>query len=207
MKIRWFALFIVVSLLILLVSLVAAQDKLTWLLEVFPILIGLPVLIFTWRKYQFTTLVYGLIVVHFIILAVGSVYTYAEVPLGYWMQDWFGFERNNYDKIGHFAQGFVPALIVREVLLRTTLLQPGKMLGFIVVSICLALSAFYEFIEWWVAVLQGASAEAFLGTQGYEWDAQADMLMALIGACLAMVLLTHYQDCLLEKYSKPPSLV
>ncbi len=201
MKIRWFALFILITLLILLVSQVAAHDKLTWLLEVSPILLGLPILIFTWRTYQFTTLVYGLIILHFIILAVGSVYTYAEVPLGFWMQDWFGFERNNYDKIGHFAQGFVPALIVREILLRTTPLQPGKMLGFIVISICLALSAFYEFIEWWVAVLQGGSAEAFLGTQGYEWDAQADMLMALIGACAGLLLLGHLQLRLLAKRS------
>ena len=126
MKIRWFALFILITLLILLVSQVAAHDKLTWLLEVSPILLGLPILIFTWRTYQFTTLVYGLIILHFIILAVGSVYTYAEVPLGFWMQDWFGFERNNYDKIGHFAQGFVPALIVREILLRTTPLSAGQ---------------------------------------------------------------------------------
>lgn len=191
------------SLLILAVSFIFAFDRPTWVLEVFPILIGLPILIFTYNRFQFTTLVYGLLIAHFIILAVGGIYTYAEVPLGFWMQDWFGFERNNYDKIGHFVQGFIPAILAREILLRTSPLQKGKWLNFIVVSICLAISAFYELIEWWAAVAQGASAEAFLGTQGYEWDAQSDMLLALIGACLSLLLLSAVHDKLLEKVSKP----
>jgi putative membrane protein len=144
-------------------------------------------------------LVYGLLILHFIILAVGGIYTYAEVPLGFWMQDWFGFERNNYDKIGHFVQGFIPAILTREVLIRTSSLQKGKWLNFIVVSICLAISAFYELLEWWAAIAQGASAEAFLGTQGYEWDAQSDMFLALIGASVALLILSRAHDKFLNK--------
>jgi putative membrane protein len=125
---------------------------------------------------------------------VGAIYTYAEVPLGYWMQEWFGFTRNNYDKIGHFAQGFVPAMLIRELLLRTSPLHRGKWLSFIVVSICLAISALYELIEWWVAIIQGASAEDFLGTQGYVWDAQSDMFFALLGAIFSLLLLSKTQD-------------
>lgn len=194
--------FTMCSLLILAVSFIFAFDRLTWLLEVFPILIGLPILIFTYNRFQFTTLVYGLLIVHFIVLAVGGIYTYAEVPLGFWMQDWFGFERNNYDKIGHFVQGFIPAILARELLLRKSPLQKGKWLNFIVVSICLAISAFYELVEWWAAIAQGASAEAFLGTQGYEWDAQSDMFLALIGACLSLLLLSGVHDKLLQSISK-----
>jgi len=186
------------SIIILAVSFIFSSDRPTWVLEVFPILIGLPILIFTYKRFQLTSLVYGLLIIHFIILAVGGVYTYAKVPLGFWMQDWFGFARNNYDKIGHFAQGFVPAILVREILLRTSPLQKGKWLNVIVVSICLAISACYELIEWWAAIAQGASAEAFLGTQGYEWDAQSDMLMALIGACLSLLLLSRTHNEMLK---------
>lgn len=186
------------SIIILAVSFIFSFDRLTWVLEVFPILIGLPILIFTYKRFQLTPLVYGLLIIHFIILAVGGVYTYAEVPLGFWMQDWFGFARNNYDKIGHFAQGFIPAILAREILLRTSPLQKGKWLNVIVVSICLAISACYELIEWWAAIAQGASAEAFLGTQGYEWDAQSDMLMALIGACLSLLLLSKIHNKMLK---------
>lgn len=187
------------SLIILAGSFIFTFDRLTWVLEVFPILIGLPILIFTYKRFQFTSLVYGLLIIHFIILAVGGIYTYAEVPLGFWMQDWFGFERNNYDKIGHFAQGFIPAILAREILLRTSPLKIGKWLNVIVVSICLAISAAYEFIEWWAAIAQGASAEAFLGTQGYEWDAQSDMFLALIGASAALLLLSRVHNNLLKK--------
>lgn len=187
------------SIFILAASFILAHDKFTWILEVFPILIGLPILIITYNRFQFTSLVYGLLILHFIVLCVGGIYTYAEVPLGYWMQDWFGFERNNYDKIGHLAQGFIPAMLTREILLRTSPLRPGKWLTFIVLSVCLAISAFYEFIEWWAAVVQGASAEAFLGTQGYEWDAQSDMFLALIGASLALMLLSGIHNKLLKK--------
>ena len=129
----------------------------------------------------------------------GGIYTYAKVPLGFWIQDWFGFERNNYDKIGHFVQGFIPALLAREILLRTSPLQIGKWLNFIVVSICLAISALYELIEWWAAIAQGASAEAFLGTQDYEWDAQSDMFLALIGAIASLLLLSGFHNKLLRR--------
>jgi putative membrane protein len=186
--------FTAATFIILLTSLILANSKPTWVLEVSPILIGFPILFFTYRKFRFTDLVYVLLIIHFIILAVGSIYTYAEVPLGFWMQDWFGFSRNNYDKIGHFAQGFIPALLARELLIRASPLRPGKWLFFIVLCVCLAISAFYEIFEWWAAVILGASAEEFLGTQGYEWDAQSDMLLALIGAACALLLLSRCQD-------------
>ena len=188
------------SIIILVTSFIFTFDRLTWVLEVFPILIGLPILVFTYNRLPLTSLVYWLLVIHSIILAVGGTYTYAKVPLGFWMQDWFGFERNNYDKIGHFAQGFIPAILAREILIRTSPLKKGKWLSFIVVSICLAISAFYELIEWWAAIAQGASAEAFLGTQGYEWDAQSDMFLALIGACLSLLLLSGLHNRQLKKY-------
>jgi putative membrane protein len=172
------------------------------MMEVFPILIGFPILFFTYKKFKFSNLVYLLLIIHFVILSVGGIYTYAEVPLGYWMQDWFGFTRNNYDKIGHFAQGFVPALLIREALLRTSPLQPGKWLSYLVVSCCLAISAFYELIEWWVAEIQGASADAFLGTQGDVWDAQSDMFFALIGSITALLLLSKVQDKALLQIKK-----
>lgn len=187
------------SLIILIASFILAFDRFTWILEVFPILIGLPILFFTYKRFQFTSLVYGLLILHFIILAVGGIFTYAEVPLGFWMQDWFGFERNNYDKIGHFVQGFIPAILARELLLRTSPLKKGKWLNFIVISICVAISAFYELLEWWAAISQGASADAFLGTQGYEWDAQSDMFLALIGASLSLISLSRAHDRLLKR--------
>ena len=193
-------LFSVCTLVILFISFVCTFDRITWCLEVFPILVGFPILFFTYKRFPFTNLVYILLIIHFIILSVGGIYTYAKVPLGYWMQDWFGFSRNNYDKIGHFTQGFVPALLVREVLLRTVSLKQEKWLRFIVVSICLAISAFYELIEWWVAVIQRASAEAFLGTQGYVWDAQSDMFFALIGACVALIIFSKYHNKCLKKF-------
>ena len=171
----------------------------TYVLEVFPILFGFPILFFTYKRFPLTKLIYILLLIHFVILSVGAIYTYAKVPLGYWMQDWFGFSRNNYDKIGHFAQGFVPALLVREILLRTSSLQQGKWLNFIIVSICLAISAFYELIEWWVSAIQGASAEEFLGTQGDPWDAQSDMLFALIGAIIALIVFSKYHNRLLKE--------
>jgi len=191
--------FAVTSLAILLFSGFVSRDRATWLMEVAPILISLPILLATWKRYTFTTLVYVLLILHYVILSVGGIYTYAEVPLGYWMQDWFGFTRNNYDKIGHFAQGFIPALVARELLLSTSPLRPGKWLQFIVGSICFAVSAMYEIIEWWTSVAQGASAEAFLGTQGYEWDSQSDMLFCLIGATTSLILLSKVQDRLLSK--------
>jgi len=195
-------LFSICTLIILIISFIFTLDRITWILEVFPILLGLPILFFTYKRFPFTNLIYILLIIHFVILAVGGIYTYAEVPLGYWMQDWFGFSRNNYDKIGHFAQGFTPALLIREVLLRTSPLKRGKWLGFIVISICLSISALYELLEWFVSTIQGASAEDFLGTQGYAWDAQSDMLFALVGAIAALVFFSKYHNKLLKKYIK-----
>ncbi|HDS05523.1 MAG TPA: DUF2238 domain-containing protein, partial [Deltaproteobacteria bacterium] len=133
------------------------------------------------------------------ILAVGSIYTYAEVPLGFWMQEWFNFSRNHYDRIGHFAQGFIPAILAREILIRTSPLRPGKWLFFLVVCVCLAISAFYEFIEWWVVLVQGSSAEAFLGTQGDVWDTHWDMLFAMTGAIVALLTLSKLHNRFLKK--------
>ena len=185
--------------ILLIVSYGLAKDKATYLLEVLPVLLMFPVLFFTYHRFRLTRLVYILLGIHFLVLSVGGIYTYAEVPLGYWMEDWFGFTRNNYDKIGHFAQGFIPAMLTREVLLRTSPLRPGKWLAFIVVSICLAISAFYEIFEWWVSAVKGESAEAFLGTQGYEWDTQSDMFFCLVGAIVALVTLSRWHDRILDK--------
>lgn len=195
-------LFSLCTLIILFVSFVLTFDRMTWVLEVFPILLGFPILFLTYKRFPFTPIIYILLVIHFVILGIGGIYTYAKVPLGYWMQDWFGFTRNHYDKIGHFAQGFVPALLTREILLRTSPLKNGKWLNFIVVSICLSISAFYELIEWWVATIQGASAEDFLGTQGDNWDAQSDMLFALIGAIVALIVFSKLHNNFLKKNPK-----
>ena len=169
-------------------------DRTTWILEVFPIFIAVPVLLATARRFPLTPLAYRLIFVHALILMLGGHYTYAQVPLGFWMQRVFGFSRNHYDRIGHLAQGFVPAIIAREILVRRSPLRPGKWLFVIVLCVCLAISACYEFIEWWSALIGGSAAEAFLGTQGDPFDTQADMLMALIGAFLAQALLARLHD-------------
>jgi putative membrane protein len=161
---------------------------------VFPALIGLPILLLTYRRFRFTTLVYGLLALHMMILMVGGKYTYAEVPLGYWMEGWFGFTRNNYDRIGHFAQGFIPALVAREIFIRTGAIRRSAWLPFLVICFCLALSASYELIEWLTAELTGTAADAFLGTQGDVWDTQWDMFFALIGAITALVTLSRVQD-------------
>lgn len=174
-------------------------DRFTWLMEVFPVLIGLPVLLLTARRFRFTTLVCALLAVHAVILMVGGRYTYAEVPLGFRMQEWFGFARNHYDRIGHFAQGFVPAMVAREILVRRSPLARSRWLPFVVVAFCLALSAFYELIEWWTALATGTAATAFLGTQGDPWDTQWDMCWALIGAVSALVLLSRLHDRALRR--------
>jgi putative membrane protein len=174
-------------------------DRFTWLMEVFPVLIGLPVLLLTARRFRFTTLVCALLAVHAVILMVGGRYTYAEVPLGFRMQEWFGFARNHYDRIGHFAQGFVPAMVAREMLVRRSPLARSRWLPFVVVAFCLAVSAFYELIEWWTALATGAAATAFLGTQGDPWDTQWDMCWALIGAVSALVLLSRLHDRALRR--------
>jgi putative membrane protein len=179
----------------LLVSGWAPFDRPTWILEVFPVLIAYPVLWATQRRFPLTTLLYVLIGLHGLILMLGGAYTYARVPLGFWMQDWFGFARNDYDKIGHFAQGFVPAMVAREVLIRRYGLGRHRyMLAFLCVAVCLGISAFYELIEWWTALALGQGADQFLGTQGDPWDTQSDMFMALIGATAALVLLTPVHE-------------
>jgi putative membrane protein len=171
------------------VSAVGPRDPLTWWLEAFPVLFGAPLLVATRRRFPLTPLLYRLLFVHALILLVGAHYTYAEVPLGFWVRDWLGLARNHYDRLGHLAQGFVPAILVREILLRRSPLKPGKWLFTLTVCVCLAVSAFYELIEWWAALAGGASADAFLGTQGDPWDTQNDMFLALVGGVAAQLLL------------------
>lgn len=173
----------------LIVSYINPHDRLTWYLETFPVLIGLPMVILTYRRFPLTPLCYRLLFVHALILILGAHYTYARVPLGFWIQDLFEFARNHYDRIGHIAQGFVPAILAREILLRCSPLVTGKWLFLTVTSICLAFSAFYEMIEWWAAVIAGEASIEFLGTQGDVWDTQWDMFLALLGAIAAQLLL------------------
>ncbi len=175
-------------------SSVGPTDRLTWWLEVSPVLIGAPILIATYRGFPLTPLLYRLLFLHALILILGGHYTYAQVPLGFWLQDLFDFSRNHYDRIGHLAQGFVPAILAREILLRRSPLGPGKWLFFLVTTVCLAFSAFYEMLEWWAAVLGGAQAEHFLATQGDQWDTQWDMFLALVGALAAQLLLASSHD-------------
>jgi putative membrane protein len=193
----WLAIF----LLVLGWSAIAPRDRLTWWLEVTPALLALLVLAVTRRRFPLTPLLYVLILVHAVILMVGGHYTYAEVPLFDWLAEIAGWQRNNYDKLGHFAQGFVPALVAREILLRLQVVRGRGWLRFIVVCIGLAISAFYELVEWWVALLSGTAAEAFLGTQGYVWDTQSDMAWALAGAILALLGLERLHDRQLRRFS------
>jgi putative membrane protein len=172
----------------------APKDRLTWVLEVFPVMIAVPVLIATRRRFPLTMLTCVLITVHAIILMVGGRYTYAEVPLFDWIRDAFHLARNHYDRVGHFAQGFVPAIVAREVLLRKTPLRRGGWLFFLVTCICLAISAVYELIEWSTAAATGSAADAFLGTQGDPWDTQKDMLLAGIGAIASQLILARVHD-------------
>jgi putative membrane protein len=183
----------------LVVSGINPHDRFTWLLEVMPILLGGPILIASYERFLLTSLLYPLLFVHAIILMVGGHYTYAKVPLGFWVQDLLHLTRNHYDRLGHFAQGFVPAILAREILIRQSPLRPGKWLFFLVVCVCLAFSAFYELIEWWTALTMGQAAEAFLGTQGDVWDTQWDMFFALIGAVTAQLLLSRLHDRALQK--------
>ncbi|MEA2724413.1 MAG: putative rane protein [Gemmatimonadales bacterium] len=177
---------------------IGPHDRFTWSMEVFPVIIGLPILIYVYPRFRFTPLAYTLMALHAVILMVGGRYTYAEVPLGFQMQEWFGFARNHYDRIGHFAQGFVPAIVTREILIRRSPLRGTGWLPFFVICFCLAFSAFYELIEFWTALATGDQAEAFLGTQGDPWDTQWDMMLALIGAISALVLLSRWHDRQLE---------
>lgn len=175
-------------------SRVHPHDPATWWMEVAPVLIAAPILFATHKRFPLTPLVAVLIALHCSILIVGGHYTYAEVPAGFWVRDALGWTRNPYDRLGHFAQGFVPAMVAREILLRASPLSRGKWLFFLVTCVCLAISACYEFIEWGAAVSTGEAATAFLGTQGDVWDTQWDMFMALIGALTAQLLLARLHD-------------
>ena len=170
------------------------HDYPTWALESAPAILAFIVLVWTRKSFPLTSLAYNLILIHAVILMVGGHYTYAEVPLGDWVREWTGGSRNNYDKLGHLAQGFIPAIVVREIMIRLGVVGRRGWLGFIVACICLAISAFYELIEWWVALISDEAAESFLGTQGYVWDTQSDMFLALIGAVLALMTLSRLHD-------------
>ncbi|MBA1444583.1 MAG: DUF2238 domain-containing protein [Chromatiales bacterium] len=183
-----------ILLILILSGLDPVADRLTWLLETVPVMIGLVLLTMTWQRFPLTPLLYRLLALHAVILMIGGYYTYAEVPLFNTLRDSLDLSRNHYDRIGHLAQGFIPAILAREILLRRSPLQAGRWLAFMVISICLAFSAFYELIEWWVALASGEAAEAFLGTQGDPWDTQTDMFLALIGAIMALLLLQRVHD-------------
>jgi len=179
---------------ILAVSGIRPYDRLTWLMEVAPVLIAAPILVATWRTYPLTSLLYALIFLHALVLIVGGTHTYARVPFGFWLQDVLGTARNPYDKIGHFMQGFVPAMIAREIFIRGRYVAGRKMTVFLCLCVVLAVSACYELIEWWAALVMGQGADEFLGTQGDPWDTQSDMFMALLGAIVALATLSRLHD-------------
>ncbi|HNJ75165.1 MAG TPA: DUF2238 domain-containing protein [Azospira sp.] len=181
-------------------------DRVTWAMEVAPVILVLPVLWATRERFPLTNLLYALIVLHGLVLMVGGAYTYAHVPFGFDLQAWFGLSRNPYDKIGHFCQGFIPALAAREILIRGGYVNGRRMLAFIVVCIVLAISASYELVEWWAALGLGQGADEFLGTQGDPWDTQSDMFMALIGAITAQLLLSRWHDRQIALAEKGKSL-
>lgn len=191
-------LWVLIYTLVLVWSGIDPKDQFTWLLEVLPAIVGGLLLLITLKSFPLTPLLYLLILVHCVILMIGGHYTYAEVPF---FEGLFGAERNNYDKVGHFAQGFIPAILAREILIRKQVVSSRAWLNLFIVSVCLAFSAFYELIEWWVALLTGEDAEAFLGTQGYIWDTQSDMGLALTGAICAILLLGRWHDQQLKKLS------
>ena len=193
------AILLTATIVALIVSRIGAAEPGTWVLEVFPIFLAVPLLVATAKRFPLTPLAYRLLFVHALILMIGGHYTYAKVPLGFWVRDALHLGRNHYDRLGHFAQGFVPAIVAREVLLRRSPLQRGKWLFFLVTCVCLAISASYELIEWLAAILGGSSADAFLGTQGDVWDTQWDMFMALVGALTALVLLSRAHDLQLRR--------
>jgi len=174
------------------------DTRLTWVLETLPVMMALPVLLLTYKKFPLTSLTYTLIAIHAMILMLGAHYSYAKVPLGFWMQDWFGWTRNNYDKIGHFMQGFGPAIYTREIVSRTSPLRLGKWLGFMSIAVPLAFSAIYEIFEWLASLSDPTDTEAFLGTQGYIWDTQSDMFYCLIGSMVALILLTKLHNKYLQ---------
>jgi putative membrane protein len=199
--------FIILFFIGLIVSGIYPHDYFTWILEVFPGIIGFIVLMFSFKRFRFTDFTYIFILIHCYILFIGGHYTYAEVPLFDWIKELFYQSRNNYDKVGHFAQGFIPAMVVRELFVRLKIVKRGKWLSFLCVCVCLSISACYELFEWFVAVASGQSAEAFLGTQGDNWDTQSDMLFALIGAVCMVVFASGIQDKYINKISVSANLI
>lgn len=195
-----FALFVLVGLLAW--SGWQPYDRITWFMEVVPIFLAVPLLMASYRRFPLTHLLYACIFVHAVILLVGGAYTYARVPLGFQLADWLGLHRNPYDKIGHFAQGFVPAMVAREILIRGKHVAMGKMLNFLVICVVLAISASYELIEWAAAVALGQGADEFLGTQGDPWDTQSDMLFALMGAIAALLTLGKWHDAQIRRLAQ-----
>ena len=191
--------FVIIFFLGLLISGIQPKDYFTWFLEVLPALVTLVILALTYNRFRFTDMVYALLMIECYILFIGGHYTYAEVPLFNWIRDYLGQDRNNYDKLAHFSQGFIPAMVVRELLIRFEVIARKAWLAFIVVCICVTISVLYEFFEWLVAVATGEAADAFLGTQGYVWDTQSDMFMAMIGATTAMFTLAKWQDRQIEE--------
>lgn len=185
-------------------SAIDPHDRLTWWLEVAPVLIAVPLLLATYQRFPLTDLLYVLIFIHAVVLMIGGHYTYAEVPVGHWVQDWLDLTRNHYDRLGHFAQGFIPAILAREILLRASPLKRGGWLFWVSGAFCLAFSAFFEIIEWWAALAGGADADAFLATQGDVWDTQWDMFWALIGAVTALLTLARAHDRALRRLGFDP---
>ncbi len=182
----------------LILSGISPHDYFTWFLEVFPAILGFVILILTYKKFSFTHFTYIFILIHCYILFIGGHYTYAEVPLFNWIKEAFHQTRNNYDKVGHFTQGFVPAIIVRELFIRKSVINGKKWLSFLTVTVCISISVWYEFLEWFVSIMTGEDAESFLGTQGYVWDTQSDMLYAMLGAISMIIFVSKYQDKAIE---------
>ncbi|MCX6552970.1 MAG: DUF2238 domain-containing protein [Acidobacteria bacterium] len=199
-------LLIVVAVVCVALGISPKADRLTWLLENIPVMIGLPILVATRRSFPLTPLTYRLIAVHAVILMVGGYYSYAAVPIGNWASDAFHLGRNHYDRLGHLAQGFIPAMIAREFLIRKSPLRPGGMLSFLVGCYCLAFSAFFELFEWWTTIAFGSGSDAYLGSQGDIWDAQWDMFMCLIGASISLMLLSRLQDRQLRAFGLMPGV-
>jgi len=191
---RTLAILVIVIAVLLAVTGISPYDRTTWLMEVAPVMIAGPILILTYRRFPLTTLLYMLIFLHAIVLITGGSYTYARVPLGFWLQDMFSFGRNHYDRLGHFFQGLVPALATREILLRNKYVSTRRIAAILSLCVAMAISAWYELIEWAAALILGQGADAFLGTQGDQWDTQWDMFMCFVGAIAAMIGLTHEQD-------------
>ncbi len=185
---------LVIVVVALILTGIRPYDRLTWFLETFWVMLGIPLVLLTWRRFPLTTLLCCLLALHALVLIMGGLYTYARTPLGNWIQDLFNLSRNPYDRIGHFVQGFVPAILVREILVRRSPLRGSGWLGPLVVCACLAFSAFFEMIEWWAAVAGGAAADDFLATQGDIWDTQWDLFLALVGAITSLLLLSRWHD-------------